>query len=95
MVERPTCVDCGANAPNTDTNYTLISATFGWRLSRRVLADGSRAVEWRCPNCWNAHKAAKPGSAAHPARAAQPASTHAGDADVDADAEKLRSDRRR
>jgi hypothetical protein len=56
MVERPTCIDCGATAPDTDTNYTLISSSFGWRLTRRVGADGSRAAEWRCPNCWNKHK---------------------------------------
>jgi hypothetical protein len=56
MVDRPTCIDCGANAPETDTSYTLISSTFGWRLTRRAVADGSRAVEWRCPSCWNKHK---------------------------------------
>ncbi len=57
MVDRPTCIACGAHAPNTDTNYTLISATFGWRLTRRaVLPDGTRAVEWRCPSCWSTHK---------------------------------------
>ena len=60
MVDCPTCIDCGARAPNTDTNYTLISATFGWRLTRRMLQDGSRAVEWRCPTCWNSHKSALP-----------------------------------
>ncbi len=56
MVDRPTCIDCGASAPNTDTTYTLISATFGWRLTRRVMPDGSRGVEWRCPACWSTHK---------------------------------------
>jgi hypothetical protein len=56
IMDRPTCIGCGAHAPNTDTNYTLISATFGWRLSRRILPDGSRAAEWRCPSCWSAHK---------------------------------------
>jgi hypothetical protein len=55
-MDRPTCIGCGTHAPNTDTNYTLISATFGWRLTRRVLPDGTRAVEWRCPSCWNTHK---------------------------------------
>lgn len=67
MLDRPTCIDCGTSAPNTDTSYTLISATFGWRLSRRVLADGTRAVEWRCPNCWNAHKTGKPAGKPGPA----------------------------
>jgi hypothetical protein len=67
-MDRPTCIDCGASAPDTDTSYTLISATFGWRLTRRVGADGSRIVEWRCPKCWNTHKAAHPAAAPHTGR---------------------------
>jgi hypothetical protein len=39
-------------SPPTSTNYTLISARYGWRLAPRVLADGRRAMEWRCPKCW-------------------------------------------
>ena len=35
------CIDCGTTSPSTDTNYTLISARHGWRLT--VVA--SRFVE--------------------------------------------------
>lgn len=52
-----TCVDCHAQSPPTNTNYTLISREHRWRLSRRVEADGSFVVEWRCPECWERHKA--------------------------------------
>jgi hypothetical protein len=47
----PTCVDCGAQAPDTNTNFTLISSSFGWRL--RKVQD---RMEWRCPTCWRTHK---------------------------------------
>src|SRR5258708_4333201 len=62
MTGRPRCIDCGASAPETNTNYTLISSTFGWRLTRRLLTDGTRAVEWRCPACWRAHQNARQGA---------------------------------
>jgi hypothetical protein len=55
--ERATCTDCGERAPATNTNYTLISTNFGWRLSRRVAPDGTKVAEWRCPACWRKHKA--------------------------------------
>jgi hypothetical protein len=58
MSERPNCVGCGESAPETNTNYTLISTDFGWRLMRRTLPTGEKVAEWRCPNCWRAHKAA-------------------------------------
>jgi hypothetical protein len=58
MAERPTCVGCGESAPETNTNYTLISTDFGWRLMRRTLPGGEKIAEWRCPVCWRAHKAA-------------------------------------
>jgi hypothetical protein len=51
------CIDCRAVAPKTDTNYTLISSKYGWRLSRRTDSAGSLIVEWRCPTCWDKHKA--------------------------------------
>jgi hypothetical protein len=57
MSERPSCIGCGESAPETNTNYTLISTDFGWRLMRRTLPGGERVVEWRCPACWRAHKA--------------------------------------
>jgi hypothetical protein len=63
------CVVCGIESPKTDTNYTLISPKFGWRLSRRAAGDGTFIVEWRCADCWTKHKekqgesTRKPGSA--------------------------------
>jgi hypothetical protein len=57
MSERPSCVGCGESAPETNTNYTLISTDFGWRLMRRTLPGGEKIAEWRCPTCWRAHKA--------------------------------------
>jgi hypothetical protein len=51
------CVGCGILAPETETNYTLISAQFGWRLARTVGPNGTILLEWRCPNCWRAFKA--------------------------------------
>jgi hypothetical protein len=50
------CVDCGKKPPATDTNYTLISARHGWRLTRGPDRDGQRVMEWRCPACWQAHR---------------------------------------
>ena len=56
MRDRQTCIDCGKKSPETETNYTLISAQFGWRLSRRRAENGEFVVEWRCPDCWRNHK---------------------------------------
>jgi hypothetical protein len=51
------CVDCGAQSPTTDTNYTLISARHGWRLTVTTESStGRRKAEWRCPRCWEKHK---------------------------------------
>jgi len=58
MRERQKCFDCGTFAPATETNYTLISSTHGWRLTRRV-TDAGLVLEWRCPNCWTAYRNAK------------------------------------
>jgi hypothetical protein len=60
LIVRETCVRCGKEAPETDTNYTLISARFGWRLSRATQQDGSVSLEWRCPECWLAFKQSRP-----------------------------------
>src|SRR5258708_21709359 len=57
MKERQTCVGCGRRSPETETNYTLISAQSGWRLTRRPAADGTVNVEWRRPPRWRAHRA--------------------------------------
>jgi hypothetical protein len=47
------CVDCSAKAPPTETNYTLISSRYGWRLSLQSNPDGRRVSVWRCPSCWD------------------------------------------
>ena len=59
MRDRQTCIGCGKKSPETETNYTLISAQFGWRLTRYRDADGNIVIEWRCPNCWRDYKKAK------------------------------------
>lgn len=56
MADAQTCVTCGKQAPETETNYTLISAQFGWRLTRYKRPDGTLVLEWRCPNCWREFK---------------------------------------
>jgi hypothetical protein len=55
--ERQTCKDCQKQSPETETDYTLISAQYGWRLTRSKGRDGSLLLEWRCPSCWAKHKA--------------------------------------
>jgi hypothetical protein len=57
--DRQTCVGCGKKSPETETNYTLISAQFGWRLTRYKSPDGALVVEWRCPTCWRDFKRAR------------------------------------
>ncbi|WP_437288378.1 hypothetical protein [Sorangium sp. So ce406] len=54
------CVDCSTPAPKTETNYTLISSRYGWRLTRTVDANGRRMMEWRCPSCYTRHRAKRP-----------------------------------
>lgn len=63
MSDRPICVGCGAMAPDTDTNHTLISATFGWRLTRRKSFDGTTLLDWRCATCWRKFKGEAPPAA--------------------------------
>ena len=46
------CIDCRTRSPAVETEYTLISSRFGWRLNRRATRDGSLVLEWRCPTCW-------------------------------------------
>jgi DNA-directed RNA polymerase subunit RPC12/RpoP len=53
------CSDCGAESPEVETNYTLISARHGWRLTRAFLPDGKIRMEWRCPTCWVRFKSTK------------------------------------
>ncbi|NUP06111.1 MAG: hypothetical protein HOW73_08635 [Polyangiaceae bacterium] len=49
------CIDCKTVAPATHTAHTLISARFGWRLSRRITPTGLE-LSWRCPTCWKKHR---------------------------------------
>lgn len=51
------CVGCGCPKPQTQTNYTLISARYGWRLIGQRQPDGTKVLEWRCPECWMRHRA--------------------------------------
>jgi hypothetical protein len=53
---RRRCVGCRRTAPEVETDYTLISGRFGWRLSRRLARDGTLFMEWRCPDCWQRFK---------------------------------------
>jgi hypothetical protein len=50
------CIKCGKKSPKTDTDYTLISQRYGWRLSREKRA-GVYEVQWYCPSCWATRKA--------------------------------------
>jgi hypothetical protein len=59
MRDRQTCIGCGKKSPETETNYTLISAQFGWRLTRFRTPAGAIVIEWRCPACWREYKKAK------------------------------------
>lgn len=45
------CVGCGVDAPDDAGELTLISARYGWRLTRRRDAAGGVSFEWRCPTC--------------------------------------------
>jgi hypothetical protein len=49
---RESCVDCKKDAPETDSNYTLISQQYGWRLTRSKSSTGRNIHVWRCPECY-------------------------------------------
>jgi hypothetical protein len=69
VADAQTCVACGKQAPETETNYTLISAQFGWRLTRYKRDDGTLVLEWRCPSCWREFKRSAPGATSRVAAA--------------------------
>ncbi|MGZ3417020.1 MAG: hypothetical protein ACXWUG_24695 [Polyangiales bacterium] len=50
------CTSCGTRSPEIETNYTLISAKFGWRLLRTKGAGGEYLLHWYCPKCWSKRK---------------------------------------
>jgi len=60
------CIDCRAPSPDVETEYTLISSRFGWRLTRRLERDGATTLEWRCPACWARYKQLKAASGEPP-----------------------------
>jgi hypothetical protein len=66
MFSRPTCFDCQTPAPPTNSYYTLIGPTHGWRMTRTAQSDGSMGVEWRCPACWRKYKAAAAAAGNYP-----------------------------
>lgn len=68
MHERRTCNDCGVMAPETNTSHTLISSSFGWRVTRHMGRSGMFVMEWRCASCWKKHKAASTPAAPLPLR---------------------------
>jgi hypothetical protein len=54
------CIGCGARSPEAETNYTLISSRFGWRLHRYKNESGGYVLEWYCPKCWSRRKGEPP-----------------------------------
>jgi hypothetical protein len=63
------CHDCRRPAPPVATDFTLVSARYGWRLSRGIRAPAASAdevgrgasspevfIEWRCPACWTRNR---------------------------------------
>jgi hypothetical protein len=50
------CVGCGAPPPVSGEDTTLLSRR-GWRLTRGNDKNGQIILEWRCPPCWNRHRA--------------------------------------
>jgi hypothetical protein len=69
-------VTCGKRAPETETNYTLISAQFGWRLTRFKGPDGSIVLEWRCPTCWREFKRMRTTAGPQPDASARAPASH-------------------
>ncbi len=49
------CRDCGVEAPESDTNYTLISGS-GWRVEAATDEIGRRVALLRCPACSKRHR---------------------------------------
>jgi len=45
-------VNCGAQAPVTETDYTLIGSKHAWRCKKTVDESGNPKLQWYCPACW-------------------------------------------
>jgi hypothetical protein len=60
LIEAPqkVCVVCRVEAPETETDYTLIGQKHAWRLERQNDAGGRFEVAWYCPRCWRQRSAA-------------------------------------
>ena len=72
-------MNCQAQSPETESEYTLISAQYGWRLARSKARDGTLLLEWRCPSCWAKYKAAQPGTGDAPPASHERATIPAGE----------------
>jgi hypothetical protein len=47
------CDTCGAEAPNTETDYTLIGSKHAWRCKKKLVAlETEPRLTWYCPSCW-------------------------------------------
>jgi hypothetical protein len=66
-----TCVGCQKQSPTAQTDYALISTKFGWRLTRKISAEGTLVLEWRCPACWFEYKRSRPEVATEPSEPAR------------------------
>lgn len=51
------CHICRVKAPESTTNYTLISTRHAWRMILERLPDGRREPIWFCPKCWQKRRA--------------------------------------
>ena len=49
------CSVCGVRAPETDSQYTLISSKYGWRLKREKY-ETIYLLNWFCSDCWKKEK---------------------------------------
>jgi hypothetical protein len=53
LEEARTCFSCGAKAPTTETEYTLIGSKHAWRCKKSNEGGGLQAkLAWYCPSCW-------------------------------------------
>jgi hypothetical protein len=55
--ESKVCGQCGVEAPDTQTDYTLIGRKHAWRLEGQTDAQGRFLLTWHCPDCWREKQA--------------------------------------
>lgn len=47
------CEACKAEAPSTETEYTLIGSKHAWRCKKTTVeGDPQPKLVWYCPSCW-------------------------------------------